>query len=389
MCNKMEAQASILHLYIFILRNVYKQPGGSMNRGLKNEVSFLLAASGVLSLFMGRKKTGLVLTSAAAGLVLSNFYETKESLFDKNIIITGGSRGLGFALAQEAVRQGANVILLARTKEELEKAQLMLRQSNEYSRVEVFVCDVTDKNQLHAIIDAIIIKFKTIDIVINNAGQIIVGPFESMSESDFRKQMDLHMFAVLNMTQILYPHFKENKKGHIVNICSIGGRVAVPHMLPYDASKFALSGLSQGLAAELQKDNITVTTVYPSLMKTGSPIQAQFKGNQKNEFTWFATSDYMPGISMPADMAAKKIIQGIKEKRTEIIFSTIGKARLYGSLLFPELMRWTMSILNSLMPTNTSRVPKLGQDLKPQAKLFNTLFGQESEITEKKYNQLH
>lgn len=360
-----------------------------MNRGLKNELSFLLGAAGILSLLAGRKKTGLALSSAATGLVLSNIYQPKESLFDKNIVITGGSRGLGFALAQEVVRQGANVILLARTKEELEKAQKILRQSNPYSRVEVFSCDVTDKNQLHATVDAIIIKFKSIDIVINNAGEIIVGPFESMSEHDFRKQMDLHMFAVLNMTQMFYPHFKENKKGHVVNICSIGGRVAVPHMLPYDASKFALSGLSQGLAAELHKDNITVTTVYPTLMKTGSPIQAKFKGDSQQEFTWFATSDYMPGLSIPANKAAKKIVEGIKEKRTEIIFSTIGKARLYGSLFFPELMSWSMSFLNALMPKGTSKVPRLGQDIKPQAKLFNTLFSQEAEVTEKKYNQLH
>lgn len=358
-----------------------------MNRGLKNEIGFLLGTAGIFSWLAGRKKTGALLGSAAVGLAISNIYEKSESLENKTIVITGGSRGLGFALAQESVTQNANVIILARDEQELDKAKSRLQELNPYVSVASYICDVTDKHQLHKTIEAILQKFETVDIVINNAGQIMVGPFESMSEDDFRKQMDVHMFAVLNVTQGFYSHFKENKKGHIVNICSMGGRVAVPHMLPYDASKFALAGLSQGLAAELSKNNITVTTVYPALMKTGSPIQAKFKGNHESEFTWFAASDYMPGISMPADRAAKKILQGVKEKRSEIVFSVMAKARLWGALLFPELMSWSMSLMNALLPKNHDRILKTGAQIKPQATLFNKVFGEVAEETEIKYNQ--
>jgi short-subunit dehydrogenase len=106
-----------------------------------------------------------------------------------------------------------------------------------------------------------------------------------------------------------------------VNISSIGGKIAVPHLLPYSASKFALTGFSEGLRAELQKDNIYVTTVCPGLMRTGSPRNAFFKGQNEKEYTWFVLGDSLPGLSQSAESAARRIIDACRYGEPELITS--------------------------------------------------------------------
>src|SRR6201982_336127 len=96
--------------------------------------------------------------------------------------------------------------------------------------------------------------------------------------------------------------------GRIVNISSMGGKVAMPHFAPYSASKFALTGFSDAIRSELARENIHVTTVAPGLMRTGSHVNAQFKGEHDAEFGWFAAASGMPLISMNAERAARKIL---------------------------------------------------------------------------------
>lgn len=107
--------------------------------------------------------------------------------------------------------------------------------------------------------------------------------------------------------------------GRIVNISSIGGKVSVPHLLPYSPSKFALTGLSEGLRAELMKDNILATTVCPGLMRTGSPRNAWFKGRRSAESTWFAPGGNFPGLSMAAGHAAASILDAARYGEAEVV----------------------------------------------------------------------
>ncbi len=324
-------------------------------------------------------------TSDEASL-FSLFRSTPHYKMQK-VLITGGSRGLGLALAKELVEQGAYIALMARDKQELARAKEMLLKIDPKAKVLLCPCDITVTAQVDACLQQLFSEWNKLDVVINNAGAILVGPFDSMNEKDFRAQMELHLFAVIHMVKQVLPEFRKQGVGKFINICSMGGRVAVPHMLPYDASKFALSGFSQGLAAELAKENITVTTVYPALMKTGSPIQAVFKGDAAKEFDWFATSDYFPGITLPAQTAAKKILKAAQKDRAELVLSAAAYLRLVGQVVAPELMHWTMSTINKFMPENTDDIYKTGAQVAEKARVFKKYFAEAAKMAEEEFNQ--
>ncbi|MDQ3009874.1 MAG: SDR family NAD(P)-dependent oxidoreductase, partial [Acidobacteriota bacterium] len=133
-------------------------------------------------------------------------------------------------------------------------------------------------------------------------------------------------------------------------IASIGGKISVPHMLPYSASKFALVGWSAGLRAELAKDNIVVTTVCPGPMRTGSPRNASFKGQHRAEYAWFSISDSLPIISMSAERAAQQVLTACKRGEAEVILSLPAKLAVGFQNLFPGVMAEVLNLANRLLP---------------------------------------
>ncbi len=357
-----------------------------MNTQAKKELSLLLGIGSILSVALGKKKWARGLGLSAAALAVSNFKKL-DSFRGKVVVITGGSRGLGLALARRFAIEGARVALIARDTNELERAKHILEMHTRSSHILLCKCDITDDDQLSMAFGNVISMFGEIDVLVNNAGAIIVGPFGSMEMQDFEAQMNLHLYANIRATKKVLPHFRRRKNGRIINICSMGGKVAVPHMLPYDTSKFALAGFSQGLGSELAMENITVTTVYPALLRTGSPIQAVFKGEAKKEFSWFANADVFPGLSLDADIAAIKIIQASRERRTELIPSFVGRARMFTGALFPELMNYTMSFINRLMPTGTLGQYRTGAQCLTSDTYLTEGLQQASQKAEKDLNQ--
>lgn len=263
----------------------------------------------------------------------------------------------------------------------------MLTSEFPHGKISYLECDVTDRFQLENCIKKAIEQHGHIDVLINNAGAILFGPYESMNEADFRAQMEIHLFAILNSVNAILPHFKSRRKGQVVNICSLGGQMAVPHMLPYDASKFALSGYSQGIAAELKKHNVFVTTVYPELMMTGSPIQAIFKGDAKKGFTIFAISDYLPFFVVSADKAAKKIVNAIVSPKHVVMFSLFSKVRVLAMALFPNTMIRIFAMVSKRLPQSAKDHYLTGAEVKPRSEKFNKYFGEKSKKIEAKYNQ--
>ncbi len=330
-----------------------------MRKALKKELSIVCGLGAFACWLTGLKKPAAILTGLSAGLTLAP-REQEYQWKGKSDLITGGSRGLGRGIAREAVSQGAKVTLVARKFEELANARQILISEYPYAEVCTVIADVTHKDQLENAFQEAKNAFGIIDVIVNNAGAISVGPFESTTLSDFEAQMKLHLYAVIESTQLILPHFLLRGGGRIINICSLGGRVAVPHMLPYDASKFALAGFSQGVATELARQNIIVTTVYPTLMKTGSPIQAVFKGDHEKEFAWFEAADNFPGITMSVASAAKKILQASADGDSELVPSILGRARILGSAVLPEIMNATMEIMANLMPRGQSGVRQTG-----------------------------
>lgn len=271
------------------------------------------------------------------------------SLNGKVAAVTGGSRGLGLVLARRLVDAGAAVAICARDEEELRRARQDLVERG--GRVYAHVCDLTDRDDVERWLAAVRQDLGPVDVLINNAGLIEVGPFENQTLDDFRAAMDLHFWAPLYTTLAVLPEMRRRREGRIVNIASIGGKISVPHLLPYSASKFALVGLSEGLRAELAKDGVRVTTVCPGLMRTGSPVQARFKGQTEPEYTWFMLSDSLPGISIPAERAADQILAATRRGDAEVILSVVAQlgATIHG--IAPGLVADVLGQVNRLLPS--------------------------------------
>jgi NAD(P)-dependent dehydrogenase (short-subunit alcohol dehydrogenase family) len=211
-------------------------------------------------------------------------------------------------------------------------------------------CDVTDRRQVDAMVQAAAREIGTIDVLVNNAGVIQVGPIATMTVEDFEASMATNFWGAVYTTLATLPMMHAAGRGRIVNIGSIGGKISVPHLLPYSASKFALVGFSEGLRAELAPTGILVTTVCPGLMRTGSPRNADFKGKHRAEYAWFAISDSLPGLSLDAERAARHIVEACRVGDPEVILSLPAQAaaRVHG--LLPGLTSEALTVAARLLP---------------------------------------
>lgn len=282
-----------------------------------------------------------------AGLALIK-RNSRMDLRHKTVAITGGARGLGLVMARQLVDMGANVAICSRHPDELQRAdaELKFRGGNVLS----LACDLTNREEAIRFIEECRIHFGGIDVLINNAGVIQVGPLEEQTEQDFRDALDTHFWTPYHTMQAAIPHMKRNGGGRIANIVSIGGKVAVPHLAPYCASKFALSGLSKAFANEVSKDGIKVTTVYPGLMRTGSHINALFKGQNEKEFALFSLMDATPATSIAAERAAAQIVDAIRCGRSELTITIQAKAIALAAELAPELVSALAQAGNLILP---------------------------------------
>jgi len=296
--------------------------------------------------------TGIV-AAAAAYALRSNSLRRRP---DQVVLITGGSRGLGLALAERYGRSGARLILAAREVEELIAARrTLLNRGAVQSADQVLLipADLTDAAQAATLIDHAVSHFGRIDILINNAGIIEVGPVENQPIAAYRRAMATNFFAALHTTHAALPHLLRRNPIHgdaaIVNIASLGGKFAMPHLLPYVASKFALAGFSEGLHAELRHKGIRVTTVCPGLMRTGGEAHADYTGQTKKEQRWFTLAARTPILAASVRHAANKIYSAVAAGRAEITITPQAwlAARIAG--LAPETTQYLASLANHLL----------------------------------------
>ena len=276
---------------------------------------------------------------------------------DKTVLITGGSRGLGLELARILAKEGANLAICSRDAVELDRAEDELTQFGVTIYTEV--CDVTNKIQVEHFVENVRQAIGPVDVLINNAGTIIVTPYEHATEDDFRYAMDTHFWAAFYMTNAVLPQMLARVDqpgkfrhgiGRIVNIASIGGKLSVPHLMPYSTSKFALVGYSEGLRAELQKKGIYVTTVSPGLMRTGSPRNAIFKGQNEKEYAAFKISDSIPFLTIGSTGAAREVIEACRYGEAERVITLPAKVGVALQGIAPNLVAETMAIANAMLP---------------------------------------
>ena len=300
-----------------------------------------------------RFKGGQVALIAAAlglGVAGSSFLRRFKAidLSGKVVLITGGSRGLGLALAEEFAHQGVRLVLCARNESELERARQKIVAMG--AEVLTIPFDVTDRELVQGVVDQVASGFGQIDVLVNNAGIITTGPVQAQTLKDFEESMAVMFWGSVYLTMAVLPTMQERRSGHIVNITSIGGKVSVPHLLPYACAKFAQVGFSEGLHAELAKEGIHVLTVVPGLMRTGSPGNALFKGQHQIEYTLFNLLDTLPFTSISARKAARQIVRATKRGDAEVILSIQAQlaARFHG--LFPGTTVTMLGLVNRLLP---------------------------------------
>jgi short-subunit dehydrogenase len=297
---------------------------------------------------MSRSILLLVVLLLALWAIVRAIRTQRFSLKNKVALITGGSRGLGLVLARQICAQGGKVALLARDSDELIRAKTEL--AGRGGKVFTVQCDLLDSAQIHSAIRQTIDRFGKIDILINNAGIIEVGPLQHMRREDFERSMAVHFWAPYELTSEVASEMRTWGGGRIVNISSIGGKIAVPHMAPYTVSKFALAGFSDAIRSELARDKIYVTTVTPGLMRTGSEGHAKFKGDHSAEFRAFTGANRLPFASMSAERAAKKILAACARGQPALAIPFAARVLIVAHALFPNFVGQIMKIVNKRLP---------------------------------------
>jgi NAD(P)-dependent dehydrogenase (short-subunit alcohol dehydrogenase family) len=231
--------------------------------------------------------------------------------------------------------------VLEHAREELERAG---------AEVLAVPTDVTLRDEVALLVTAATQRFGGVDVLVNNAGRMDVGPLDSMTDGDFERALATHFWGPLHLMRALAPGMRARGGGRIVNIASIGGLLAVPHLVPYSASKFALAGLSEGMTAELARDGVRVTTVYPGPMRTGSARNANFKGRHREEYAWFVLCDALPLASIGAERASRKIVAACRRGDVCLVLSLPARvaALLHG--IAPGLAVRALTAVNGLLP---------------------------------------
>jgi NAD(P)-dependent dehydrogenase (short-subunit alcohol dehydrogenase family) len=289
---------------------------------------------------------GLATVAAARALIRRSRWFSYQG---RVVVVTGGSRGLGLVLARHLVDAGARVAVVARTPDDVKQATRELLDRG--GEVIGIPCDVRHQQEVEAMVKRVIERWGTIDCLFNVAGIIQVGPLDSMTVDDFHLAMDTNCWGVLHTVLAALPHMRRSGWGRVVNVASLGGKRAVPHLLPYDTSKFALVGLSNGLRTELAKDGIWVTTICPGLMRTGSPRNAIFKGQHRKEYAWFSIGDSLPLFSMDADQAAHQILQACQNGDREVIVTNAGNLAVQLQKFAPGLTQEILVWMDRLLPS--------------------------------------
>lgn len=314
------------------------------------------AAAPVLTLFpMGISERFASLSSFLPG------GKKAPSFVGQVVFITGGSRGLGLELARCFAEEGARVALFSRDADEMQRAVEILA-AELHAEVLPLNGDVTDRASVEAAIERVVDAWGCIDVLVNNAGVIQVGPFEHMKLEDYETAMDVSFWGPLYAVLAVVPHMKERGRGRIVNVSSIGGKVAIPHLLPYSAGKHALVGLSDGLRAELAPDGIVVTTVCPGLMRTGGAEHAVVKGRYEQEYAMFSVMDSLPMTTISSRRAAKRIVDATRRGAARLVLTPQARALLLADAMFPGLVASAMKRTSRLLPPPTGHEADRGRE---------------------------
>lgn len=256
------------------------------------------------------------------------------------VLITGASQGIGKATALLFARQGYDLVLAARHAEPLAEVTQEIQQLGR-SALSI-PTDVKEPDQVKGLVQKALDHYGVVDVLVNNAGIYVSGPVEEFSLEDWHETIDLNLWGYIHTIQALLPHFLDRGKGTIVNLSSIVGKVPLPYVTPYCTSKFAVTGLTKSLQAELVPKGIHVCGIYPNVIKSDFMERAMFRGHDAKDAQ--ARRDQLktilkaPVIEKPEDVA-RAIWEAVEHKKSEVV---VGSANIgtTANKIFPGLMQW-------------------------------------------------
>jgi NAD(P)-dependent dehydrogenase (short-subunit alcohol dehydrogenase family) len=323
-------------------------------------------------------------TAALAWLAYSRL--KRDDLRGKSVLIMGGSRGLGLALAEQFAREGCRIALCARDPDELRRA----REQVAALGTEAFAlrCDVRRREEVEDAVARVERTFGGVDVLVNVAGIISVGPLESQRLEDFEEAMDVMFWGPVHASLAALPGMARRGTGRIVNISSIGGKVAVPHLLPYTCAKFAVVGFSEGLRTEAKRLGVRVLTVAPGLMRTGSHLNAVFKGRPEVEYGLFSVGATLPGISISAGRAARQIVNATKAGQAELIITWQAELASAFHGLFPGLTSDLLSLVARALPSGGDGSPEARTGRESETAFTRSALTALGREAARRYNQL-
>ncbi|MDY6938257.1 MAG: SDR family oxidoreductase [Cyanobacteriota bacterium] len=260
------------------------------------------------------------------------------------VLITGASQGSGRATALLFASKGYDVVLVARHKERLEAVAEEVRSLG--SQALVYPTDVGDSQQVKALVEMALDRFSGIDVLVNNAGICLTGQVENTTLEDWHQLMNTNFFGYVHTIDALLPHFLERGSGAIVNVGSFGGKVPLPNMTAYCASKYAVTGLTETLRLELEPQGINVCAVHPGVINSDFLERAVFRGGDsaESEQRRQQMSDLLKSswVSQPEDIA-KAIWKAIENRQGEVV---VGSAVLATEAyrLFPKAVEWLFKL---------------------------------------------
>jgi short-subunit dehydrogenase len=256
------------------------------------------------------------------------------NLRGKTVYITGGSAGIGLALAKQAASRGAHVLLLARDPARLAKAVVEVRGDAKAGvRVDARVLDVTDRARVDAVLAEAVTTFGAPDVLVNNAGRALPRPFDQVSAEQFDATLRLNLGAPRDTIAALLPHLRQ-RRGCILNVSSVAGLIGIYGFTDYSASKFGLVGFSEALRQELRPDGVTVQVLCPP--DTDTPGFERENVGKPAE-----TKALSKGASLlSADQVARAALEALGTSTFLIVPGLQGKLAAWAKRLAPGLLAW-------------------------------------------------
>lgn len=256
------------------------------------------------------------------------------------VLITGASQGIGRATALLFANKGYDVVLAARQSDRL---NAVAQEVQNLSRQALAIpTDVRDAAQVKTLVDKALEHYGAIDVLVNNAGIYASGSVENFSLDDWHQIIDTNLWGYIHTIHALLPHMIERGSGAIVNLSSIGGKVPVAYLVPYNTSKFAITGLTEAMHAELKPKGIHVCGIYPNVIKSSLMERAIFRGKdaedaeaRRKQLDLVVST---PIIEKPEDVA-KAIWEGVEHQRAEVLVGSANFSKAAYNLL-PGPMQW-------------------------------------------------